>query len=418
MSKKSNIIAVDLGSSNIRIAVSQYFPEEDDLRIIGIETVPADGMRRGAVIDLEEASKSIASAINFAEKKTGANFESVTASISGSDIVLQNSKGVVAVGRADGEVAEDDIKRVLEAAQTISMPLNREIVHISPRSYRLDDQDSIRDPLGMNGVRLEADVMIIEDSVNHIKNISKSIYNAGVEIDNLVFSPLAAAESVLTRKQKELGVAVVDIGAGVTSIAVFEEGDLIHAAVLPVGAGHITNDIAIGLRTSIDVAEKIKLEFGTASMEGVDYDEEIDLSLIDSNETESVSRYHVMEIIDARMEEIFNMVNDELRAIRKDGLLPAGVVLVGGGSELPGVVEFSKKSLGLPAQIGIPRGVGGLIDKIDSPSFATVTGLLLWEKNHGSFKKSGRFMKDFGGVKGNVSDATEKAKKWIGKFLP
>jgi cell division protein FtsA len=418
MSKKNNIIALDLGSSNIRIAVSQYFPEEDDLRIIGIETVAAEGMRRGAVIDLEEASRSIASAIDFMEKKTGASFESVTASINGSDIVLQNSKGVVAVGRADGEVTEDDISRVLEAAQTISMPLNREIVHIAPRSYRLDDQENIRDPLGMNGVRLEADVMIIEDSVNHIKNISKSIYNAGVEIDNLVFAPLAAAESVLTKKQKELGVAVVDIGAGVTSLAVFEEGDLVHAAVLPVGAGHITNDIAIGLRTSIDVAEKVKLEFGTAILDGVNSNEEIDLSLIDSSETESVSRYHVIEIIDARMEEIFNMVRDELRAINKDGLLPAGIVIVGGGAELPGVVEFSKRALGLPAQLGVPRGVGGLIDRIDSPSFATVTGLLLWEKNHVISKRSGGLMRDFGGIKGNVTGATEKARKWIGKFLP
>lgn len=419
MSKKNNIIALDIGSSNIRVAVSQYFPEEDDLRIIDIESFPTDGMRRGNVIDLEGASKSISNAIETIEKKTGVVFGEVVASVNGSDIKLQNSKGVVAVGRADGEVVEDDIRRALEAAQTISMPLNREMVHIVPRSYRLDDQEDIKDPLGMSGVRLEADVMIIEDSINHIKNISKSIYNSGVDIDSLVFAPLAAAESVLTKKQKELGVVLVDIGGGVTSIAVYEEGDLIHTAVVPVGAGHITNDIAIGLRTSIETAEKIKLEYGTALIQDVDERSEIDLSQIDPSETECVSLYHIAEIIDARLDEIFNMVRNELIAIKKDGLLPAGIVMVGGGAELPGLVEFAKNSLNLPASLGSPTGVGGVIDRVDSPSFATVTGLLLWKKNHNAAGgRGGRRGSIVNAIPGDFGEIFKKIKKWVEKFLP
>ena len=256
----SIVVGIDIGSTNVRTVIVEHVKGEENPRVIGVGNVPSFGVRRGVIIDIEDVIKTVNGSVEKAEHMAGVQVKNAILNIGGSDIGFQSSKGVIAIGRADGEVIEDDINRVISEAQIISLPMNREIVHVLAKKYRLDDQDNIKDPLGMKGVRLEVDALIIESSSVHVKNISKCAYQSNIEIDDLVLEPLASAKAVLSKKQKELGVVLIDIGGGTTSIAVYEEGDLVHTAIIPVGAGHITNDIAIGLRTSIDVAEKIKLE--------------------------------------------------------------------------------------------------------------------------------------------------------------
>jgi len=395
MSKSDIIVGIDIGSSTVRTVITQLFPEEELPRVIGVGISLSQGLRRGVIVDMDEAVRSIEESVKQAELSSGIRVDSAVVSLGGNQITSQSSKGVVAVGRADGEVEEDDITRVINAAQAISVPANKEIVHVIPKNYSLDDQKEIKDPLGMNGVRLEAEALIIEGSTPHIKNIVKCFEQAGIAIQELVLAPLAASKSVLSKRQKELGVVLVDVGGGTTSVAVYEEDELLHTAILPFGGSHVTNDVAIGLRTSIDAAEKVKIEFGSALPKEINKKEEINLSQIDSGEEGCVSRHHVSEIIEARLEEIFQMVNKELKAIGRERLLPAGVVLVGGGSKVPGAVDLAKNILGLPTQIGFPVPLGGLVDKVDDPAFATVTGLIFWEMENGGGKiEMGNFIKD------------------------
>jgi cell division protein FtsA len=414
------IVGLDIGSSHIKTVVAQEVPEESLLRVIGVGISPSIGIRRGAVADMEDAIQAINTSINQAETMAGVSVERVMVNVSGTEIFSQDAKGVVAVGKADGEVLEDDIARVLHAAQSVAIPLNKEILHVLPRSYRLDDQKDIKNPLGMHGVRLEADALIIGGSSPHLKNISRCIEQMNVSLGGFIVDPIAAAAAVLSRKQKELGVAVVNIGSATTSLAVFEEGDLLHATILPVGASHITNDIAIGLRTSVEVAEQVKLLFGTAIVRDVDKHEDIDLSQIDTQEDGLVSRYHVAEIIEARAEEILRLVNNELKAIGRAGLLPAGVILTGGGSKLVGMVELTKEIFRLPAQIGYPQPLGGILDKVDDPEFSTAIGLVVWahENTAGAQIRSSWGGNISQGLSGGVHGVWKKAKALFEKFLP
>jgi cell division protein FtsA len=419
MSKHNIICGIDVGSSNIRTIIGQLMPSEEKLRIIGVGVAESYGVRKGIIIDIEETLKSINESVEEAERTAGVSIHQAMVSIGGNHITSQYSKGVVAVGRADGEVSDDDIERVIAAAQAISIPPNKEIIHIIPKNYSLDDQKNIKDPLGMNGVRLEVDALIIEGMVPYIKNLGRCFEAAGIEVENFVLSPLAVSLSTLNKRQKELGVVLIDIGGGTTSIAVFEENDLLASAVIPVGGKHITNDIAIGLRTSIDVAEKIKLEFGNAIPREIGKNDDINLAEIDPGEEGIVSRHHVAEIIEARLEEIFNLVNKELKAIKKDKLLPAGAVLTGGTSKLPGAVDLAKEILSLPAQTGFPAPMGGLVDKVDDPSFATVVGLLMWSFENIQAKKGSRPSDRFiGGFSGKMGETAGNIKKWLEKFLP
>lgn len=420
MSKNDIICGIDVGSSKIKTIIARIIPSEENPRILGVGVAESFGVRKGMIVDLEETLNSINESVEKAERIAGFSVERAVVSIGGNHISSQLSKGTIAVGRADGEVSSDDIERVISAAQAVSIPANKEILHIIPRNFSLDDQKDIKDPLGMNGVRLEVDALIIEGSTPYIKNLSKCFEQAKIEVENFVLSPLAAAKSILTKRQKELGVILVDIGGGTTSLTVFEEDDLLLSVILPIGGSHITNDIAIGLRTSIDVAEKVKLEFGNALPKEIGKKEDINLSEIDSSEEGIVSRYHVAEIIEARLEEIFNLVNKELKKIEKDRLLPAGAVLVGGTAKMPGAVDLAKRILGLPAQTGFPISLGGLVDKVDDPSFATAVGLLMWEVE--SFQQENWKNKITGKILGNISDNVSgvagNMKKWIGKFLP
>lgn len=416
----SLIVGVDVGSTNVRTVIAQQANSEQQPRIIGVGVTPSFGIRRGVITDVADVTKAIIQSLENAERMAGVQVKNAVLNIGGSDIGFQNSKGVIAIGRADGEVVEDDINRVISEAQIISLPMNREIVHVIARKYRLDDQDNIKDPLGMKGVRLEVDTLVIESGSSHIKNISKCAYQANIEIEDLVLEPLASAKAVLTKKQKELGVVLIDIGGGTTSVAVFEESDLVHTAIIPVGAGHITNDIAIGLRTSIEVAEKIKLEYGSAISHDISKKEGIDLSQIDSSEEGVVSRHHVAEIIEARLEEIFSLVQKELKTIGKAGLLPSGAVLVGGGAKMTNATDLAKEVLGLPVQVGFPVGFGGILDKVDDPSFATVAGLILWNEQSVVAVSRDGFMNSAAAhlLARGAGEGADKMKVWLKKFLP
>lgn len=419
MSKNHYYVGLDIGSSNIRALIAQEISEEEPLRVIGIGTAPSEGIRRGSVVNVDAVAKSCNLALERAERMAGHPAESVVASVSGTEIACQNALGVIAVGRADGEVAYDDMSRVLEEVQArLTMPLNREIVHVIPRDYRLDDQKNIKDPLGMRGVRLEMNALVVSDSTAHLKNMGRSLEQAGTNADSFVVEPLASAEAVLHEKQKELGVVLINIGGSTTSLAVFEDGDLLHLAVLPVGGAHITNDIAIGLRTSIEVAEAVKLKYGTALPDEVGKKEEVDLGAIDSQEEGLVSRHHIAEIIEARLEEIFFFVNTELKNIGREGLLPAGAILTGGGALLPGAVDLAKRVLRLPAQIGYPKPLGGILDEVDNPQFATVVGLLLLAQGTGNEKKSFTSYKALTVLPEGLRVAFGKTKHWLQRFLP
>lgn len=419
MSKGHYYVGLDIGSSSIRAVIVREVSEEEPLRVVGIGTAVSEGIRRGSVVNADAVAKACNAALEQAEHMAGHPAESVIVGISGTEIASQNALGVIAVGRADGEVTYDDMSRVLEEVQArLTMPLNREIIHVIPKDYRLDDQKNIKDPLGMHGVRLEMNALVVSDSTAHIKNISRSLEQAGTNAENFVVEPLACAEAVLHEKQKELGTVIINIGGSTTSLAVFEDGDLLHLAVLPVGGAHVTNDIAIGLRTSIEVAETVKLQYGTALPDEVGKKEEIDLGVIDSREEGMVSRYHVAEIIEARLEEIFSFVNTELKNIGREGLLPGGAVITGGGALLPGAVDLAKRMLRLPAQIGYPKPLGGILDEVDNPQFATVIGLILLSQVTSGEKKVFSTHTVLSALPDSMRTFMNKIRHWSQRFLP
>lgn len=379
MARADVVVGLDVGTTTVRVLVGQL-PEEPGERpqVIGVATEASSGLQRGVVTDVEETIRSVSAALDTAERMAGVPIDHATVSIGGAHLSSLNSRGVIAVSRADGEISEDDVARVIAAAQAISLPSNREILHVIPQHFIVDGQGGITDPRGMTGVRLEVDAHIIEGSAPFIRNLTKCVYQAGVTISDLVFAPLAAARAVLSKRQRELGVTLLDLGGGMTTLAVFEDNRLLHTAALPVGGMHVTNDIAIGLRSSIDVAERIKVEYGSAWPETVKKSQEIHLKNVSETEEDvAVSRRQVADIIEARFAEIFSLVNRQLRAIDRGGLLPAGVVLCGGGAKLPGVVDLAKKELRLPAQIGFPVSLASIVEQADDPAFAVATGLLL-----------------------------------------
>jgi cell division protein FtsA len=417
MSKGDIVIGLDVGSSNVRAVILQKFEEEEKPRVVGVGVAPSAGMRRGVVADVEETIKSISTATGNAERTSGISVSRAVVSVGGSHISSQESQGVVATGKADGEITHDDIARALSAAETISLPSNTEILHVIPRNYSVDDQKNVKDPIGMNGIRLEVNSLLVLGSTPFIKNLSKCVFQTGVEIDDLVFSALAASKAALNKRQKELGVVLIDMGGGTTNFIVFEEGELVQMGVVPIGSSHITNDIAIGLRTSIDTAEKVKINYGSALPDEISKKDQVNLAEIDQNEEGEVSRHHIAEIVEARLEEIFTLVDKELRKTGRSGMLPAGAILVGGGAKLPGTVDVAKKILRLPAQTGFPVELGGIVDKIDEPGFVTSVGLALWGLEEISIHSSGMKLPRMDNLP-NMGKTVEKMKGWFRKFLP
>ncbi|TSC53632.1 MAG: cell division protein FtsA [Parcubacteria group bacterium LiPW_39] len=412
MAREKIIVGLDVGTCHIRVVAAQI--REGALpQILGVGKAVSGGMRKGVVVDMEEVVKNIKEAVQMAERISGAKIEDVFVNIGGSHVSCRSSRGVIAVSRADGEISEEDKQRAISAAKAVSIQPNREILHVLPRRFIVDSQEAIKDPVGMQGVRLEVDALIVEGATPFIKNLIKCVHEADLDENGLLLSPLADSQAVLNKRQKELGVLLLDFGGGTSGLVVYEEGDIMHCQILPVGSTHITNDIAIGLRIPIETAEKIKLEYGSALPDTVGKKETIDLTKLGEPEGQ-VSRYQVAEIIEARVSEILDLVHKELKKIDRAGLLPAGIVLVGGGAKLPGLVELTKEKLKLPVQIGMPEGLEGVADQINDPTFATVCGLILSAFTDEIKVASDRPFADFH----QVGPTINKIKKWLKGFLP
>lgn len=413
MAKESIIVGLDIGSCFIRTVVAKIKADQTKPQIIGVGQVPSFGLRRGVVVDIEEAIKNISQSIQEAERSSGLSINRAHISLGGNHITSRTSKGVVAVSRADGEIAKEDVERAINAASAISLSPNREILHIIPRCFMVDDQAGIKEPVGMNGVRLEVDALIIEGATPFIKNLTKCISEVGLEVEGLVLTPLAASRAALTKRQKELGVLALDLGGGTVGLTVFEEGDIIHSCILPIGSSHITSDIAIGLRSTIDLAEKVKLEYGSALVSEISKKDTIDLSKLGIEEKGIIPRVQVAEIIEARLSETFELVDKELKKINRQGLLPAGVVLLGGGAKIPSLVDLAKEELRLPAQVGFPLELEGIVDEVDDPAFATAVGLLFWGIDE-RVKSNGRISLP----PIPIASTVNKIKGWLRGFLP
>lgn len=412
MARDIIIAGIDIGSTAIRIAVGQKLAESR-LHIIGAAEAPSEGVAKGVVTSIDDAVSVLSQCIEKAERLSGVPIDRAYVSIGGNRITVQKSRGVVAVSKADGEIREDDVDRVIEAAEAVATPPNYEILHVIPRSFTVDGQGGVKDPVGMTGVRLEVETQIIHALSSHVKNITKTVYRTGVDIDDLVLAPLAAAEAVLTKRQRDLGVVLVLLGGATTGMLVLEEGDVVHTAILPLGGGHITADLAIGLRTSLDVAERIKVEYGTAIPSDIGKKEEVPWKEVGGEDAGAFSRRQAAEIIEARLEELYNFIDKELKKVNRSGLLPAGVVLTGGGAKLSGIVEVAKRTLRLPATIGKPQGLTTAIEKIHDPAFAVAVGLVLWGKGIDDRTPPtllGRFS--------SVGAVTGRMRHWFRSLLP
>jgi len=410
MPKERVIASLDIGSSKIRtvVAIAEGGQEQSVPSIIGVGLSPSLGIRKGQVIDVEELIHNIISSLEDAERMAGVPINHVFVGMSGSHIESFDSRGVIAV--SGSEITMDDVARVLEAAQAVSIPPNRRILHIEPKSYAVDEQRGIKNPMGMTGIRLEVEAHIITGHIQHVKNIEKCISQAGVDIDALVPATIATAEATLTKRQKELGVIVIDVGAGCTSVSVFEEGTILHSIGLPVAGESVTNDIAIGLRTSVDTAERIKVEFGSVLPQEIQERDMIDLSTISRIDTQTVSRRYMAEIMQARYFEIFSLVKAELARLGRSGMLPAGAVLTGGAVKAPGVLDLARDVLGLPVQMGFPVDIGGVIEKVDDPAYATALGTLIWGVREGGQQSSmGNFQ---------MKKAVQQVGSWFKSLLP
>lgn len=374
---EETIVAIDVGTTKVCTLVGEV-NQEARLRIVGMGICPSRGLRKGVVLDVEQATRAIAMSVEKAEQISGYEIDSAYAGISGAHISGLNSKGIAAISRGERSIMQDDVDRAVDAARAIAIPHNRQLLHVIPRGYTIDGQDGVRNPLGLRGFRLEVEAHIVTGASASIQNLVHCVQGAGVQVMDLILQPIAAGEAVLTTAEKELGVAVVDIGGGTTDIAIFIDGSVWHTVVLPVGGNHLTHDIAVGLRTPFTVAETLKMKYGHTIPETVGPDESIDATSFGDNSHRSVSRRQLAEIIGARSEEIFELVLREIKRSGYDGLLPAGVVLCGGTAELAGIKEFARQALRLPVRIGTPHDMDGLLESVRDPAHACSIGLLLW----------------------------------------
>jgi cell division protein FtsA len=371
--KHSIVVGLDIGTSKVCAVVGEM--TDRGVEIIGMGSHPSQGLRKGVVVNIESTVNSIKKAVEEAEMMAGCEIHTVFTGLSGNHIKGFNSHGVVAV--KSKEVCQRDLDRVIDAAKAVAIPTDREVLQILPQDYIIDDQDGIKQPLGMSGVRLEARVHIVTSAVASAQNVVKCCNRAGLNVGDIVLMPLAAAEAVLGAEERELGVALVDIGSGTTDIAVFHDGTVRHSAVLSVGGNHLTNDIAAGLRTSTADAERIKQRYGLARASAVFGDQRVDISSVTGKAASTVSRQILCEIIEPRMEEIFQLVQKEIAKSGYEDCLASGIVLTGGSMMLPGAVETAEQVFGMPARLGSPGHVVGLVDVVSSPIYAAGVGLVL-----------------------------------------
>lgn len=391
MAESQIVVGIDIGSSKVATVIGQV---QDTLNILGVSEIPSRGIRRGQIVDIEEAAASINAALDAAERMAGYSVDQVFVSLSGAHILSQNSKGIVAISSPNGDINESDVSRVLEAAGAVSTPSTTTILHVLPKTFTVDGESGIKDPVGMTGVRLEVDTHIITANSVSVKNIERVLgQEAGVNVAAVVFSGLASSLSVLTDTERELGVILIDIGAGITNICIYVDGALSYSSVIPIGARHITNDLAIGLRISLESAEKIKLYLskkysksravatGASANEEEDSDE-LDLSSLHlAEELKKVSNKTLVDgIIKPRLNELFTMVGIEVKKSGFATQTPAGVVITGGGARTAGASESARRMLSMPVRVGVPVEITGLIDDVENPAFATAVGLLSYAK--------------------------------------
>lgn len=395
MNKPRNIAAIDLGSNKVATIIAQVAMDEmsfeKSINVVGVASVESKGIKKGQIVNIEESVEAVISAIEAAERMAGYNLDTAYIALGGGHIQSLNSHGVVAVSNPNSEIVESDVDRVIDAASAISLPASREIVHVLPREYIVDGESGVKDPIGMSGVRLEVETHVVTASSAAIKNLTKALGEAGVKSDDLVYSGLASAHATLSETEKELGCVLVDIGAGTTSIAAFIDGSLAYSGVIPIGAKNVTNDIAIGLRVSLETAEKIKL-FLSADKRDKDEKDELDLDALGIADIKKISKKTLTEgIVRPRLNEIFTMVRLELERERLINRIPSGGIITGGGSKTVGVTDSAKRMLSLPVRIGIPKGVTGLVDDIIDPVFSSAVGLLIYGSKDDLEEVSGGF---------------------------
>ncbi len=417
MPKEKIITGIDVGSEKISTAIATV--HENKISIIGVSgAVPSKGIKRGCVVDIDEAVEAISTSLERAERMAGVSVSNAFVTVNGSHIQTENSHGVVAVNPQLGEITREDVLRVTEAAQAVTLPSSRQIIHVIPRDFIVDSQEGIKDPVGMAGIRLEVETNIMHGSSTAMKNLTKCIDQVGVEVQELVYTGLAASESVLTDTEKELGTVLIDVGGGTTSLIAFLEGSPVFSSVLGIGAKHITSDLAIGLRTRLDEAEKIKLKLSSLSLGNGGKSYTIKEEMFDVSEfvleMEEVPVKFINEIINARIKEILNMVAVELSKAGLLGKLPAGAVLTGGGALTLGIVDTTKNVLKMPVRVGNPCGVTGLIDEIQGPAFAATVGSIIY--GVGMMRSTSLLYSDKG--HGNINKGLSSLFEKIKSFLP
>jgi cell division protein FtsA len=383
MSQTRILTGLDIGTTKTAAIIAEIEPGEEIPHLVGLGMVPSEGIRRGVVVDLEKTVRSISKAISDAELMAGVDVEHVIAGIAGDHIRSVNSHGVIAVSRSDNEITETDVERVIDAARAVAIPADREIIHVLPQEFIIDEQTGIKVPIGMSGVRLEAEVHIVTAAATAVRNVYRAINRCELEVEALVLESLASSYALLTDEEQELGVAVIDIGGGTADIAVYFDNSIRHTSTVPLGGKNVTNDIAIGLRTPIEQAEEIKIKYGAAIPSLVDANEMISVPGVGSRSTRDISRNVLASIIGPRMEEILTLAQREIKKANYVEPLAAGVVLTGGGALMPGLIEMAEQIMDMPVKLGIPGGFDGLTDMADSPIHSTGIGLIQYGVRHG-----------------------------------
>ena len=405
--KEKIIVGLEVGTSKVCAVVGEVL-DDGNIMVIGVGQSNCEGVRKGEIINIDATVESIRKAVEEAELMAGTEITSVYCGIAGSHIRGFNSHGVVAV--KNREVTENDIKRVIDAARAVAIPNDREVLHVLPQEFIVDDQDGIMEPLGMSGVRLEAKVHIVTGAGTSTQNIIRCCNRTGLEVNDIVLEQLAASEAVLLADEKELGVALVDIGGGTTDCIVYSLGAVRHTSSLGLGGTQLTNDIAVGLRTPLVESEKIKTKYGCALTSMVKKEETIEVPSVGGRRARSLSRQILSEIIEPRMEEIFTLVHREVVKSGYENLIPSGLVLTGGSASLEGLPELVEQIFNLPVRRGYPSGVGGLMDVVNNPMYAAAVGLIQYGKRHGA---TGRFKSSDRSFLGKVG---QRMKRWFGEF--
>ena len=377
----TTLVGIDVGTTKICTLVAEV-DDDGEMRIVGVGIVPSRGIRKGVVVNVGETTAAIAESLQQAERSSGYQIASAFVGLAGAHISGLNNRGVVTINSGHRSIRPADIHRALESARAVNLSENREILHVISRDFIVDGDDGVKDPVGMFARRLEVDAHIVTGATSSINNLVQCVHNNQLEIDALVLEPLASGAAVLTGIEKEMGVVLADIGGGTTDIAIFIEGSIWHTVVLPTGGQQITNDIAIGLRTPLDMAEELKIRYGHTSPAKIAPEETLDVPTFGETGRQTVSRRFLAEIIEARVEEIFELILQEIKRSGYDGLLPAGLVLCGGTASLTGIREIGQRILDIPIRLGAPQNLRGLIDNLTEPAYATSVGLLAWGKEH------------------------------------